>query len=98
MKGLQHQIASGETHAGFGYRTEFCLASGILHRLLHRSLVRDFLLAHLGLGPQSAPAYRDPLLSTAKRLFFHWGHVWVVLSINVYCFGKTWALPVLLRL
>jgi SRSO17 transposase len=38
------------------------------------------------------------LLSTGKRPFFHWGHVWVVVSIAVPAFGKTWALPVLFRL
>jgi hypothetical protein len=42
--------------------------------------------------------HRDPLLSTGKRPFFHWGHLWVVMSIAVPAFGKTWALPVLLRL
>jgi hypothetical protein len=42
--------------------------------------------------------HRDPLLSTGKRPLFHWGHVWVVLSINVRAFDKTWALPVLFRL
>jgi hypothetical protein len=42
--------------------------------------------------------HRDPLLSTGKRPFFHWGHLWVVVSIAVPAFGKTWALPVLFRL
>jgi hypothetical protein len=42
--------------------------------------------------------HRDPLLSTKKLRFFQWGHLWVVLSLNVYFFGKTWALPVLFRL
>jgi hypothetical protein len=60
--------------------------------------VDDTLGRHTGKCIAAASMHRDPLLSTAKRLFFHWGHVWVVLSINVYCFGKIWALPVLLRL
>jgi len=60
--------------------------------------VDDTLGRHTGKCIAAASMHRDPLLSTAKRLFFHWGHVWVVLSINVYCFGKTWALPVLLPL
>jgi len=42
--------------------------------------------------------HRDPLLSTGRRLFFHWGHVWVVLAIEVTLFDKSWALPVLFRL
>jgi len=42
--------------------------------------------------------HRDPLLSTGRRPFFHWGHVWVVLSIEVTVFDKSWALQVLFRL
>jgi hypothetical protein len=42
--------------------------------------------------------HRDPLLSTARRPTFHWGHVWVVMSVHVELFGKGWALPVLARL
>jgi hypothetical protein len=37
-------------------------------------------------------------LSTARRLFFHWGQVWVVVAIVVELFGKNWALPVMFRL
>jgi hypothetical protein len=60
--------------------------------------VDDTLGRHTGKCIAAASMHRDPLLSTGKRPFFHWGHVWVVLSINVYCFGKTWALPVFFRL
>jgi hypothetical protein len=60
--------------------------------------VDDTLGRHTGKCIAAASMHRDPLLSTAKRLCFHRGHVWVVLSINVYCFGKTWMLPVRLRL
>lgn len=42
--------------------------------------------------------HRDPLLTVGRRPFFHWGHVWVVLAIEVTLFDKSWALPVLFRL
>lgn len=60
--------------------------------------VDDTLGRHTGKAISAASMHRDPLLSTGRRLFFHWGHVWVVLSINLPVFGKTWALPVLFRL
>jgi len=60
--------------------------------------VDDTLGRHTGKEIAAASMHRDPLLSTGRRLFFHWGHIWVVLSINVPMFGKTWALPVLFRL
>ena len=60
--------------------------------------IDDTLGRHTGKKIAAASMHRDPLLSTGKRPFFHWGHVWVVLSINVYAFDKTWALPVLVRL
>jgi hypothetical protein len=58
----------------------------------------DTLNRHTGKRIAAAAMHRDPLLSTATRVLFHWGHVWVVLSLNVQAFGKTWALPVLFRL
>lgn len=61
-------------------------------------LVDDTLGRHTGKRIAAASMHRDPLLSTARRLFFHWGHVWVVLAIGVELFGKQWALPVLFRL
>jgi len=60
--------------------------------------IDDTLGRHTGKKIAAASMHRDPLLSTGKRPFFHWGHVWVVLSINIHAFGKTWALPVLVRL
>ena len=60
--------------------------------------VDDTLGRHTGKKIAGASMHRDPLLSTGKRPLFHWGHVWVVLSINVCAFGKVWALPVLFRL
>ena len=47
------------------------------------------------LGPR---CNRDPLLTVGRRLFFHWGDVWVVLAIEVTLFEKSWALPILFRL
>jgi len=53
---------------------------------------------HTGKRIAAASMHRDPLLSTNRRMFFHWGHVWVVLAIEVTLFDKSWALPVLFRL
>ena len=58
----------------------------------------DTLGRHTGPKIAGASMHRDPLLSTATRKFFHWGHVWVVLGITIQAFGKTWCLPVLFRL
>jgi len=58
----------------------------------------DTLGRHTGKKIAGASMHRDPLLSTGRRPFFHWGHLWVVVSIAVPAFGKTWALPVLFRL
>lgn len=74
----------------------------ILSTLVPRGVVRliidDTLGRHTGKRIAGASMHRDPLLSTAKRPMFHWGHVWVVLSVQVHLFGKSWALPVLARL
>lgn len=63
-----------------------------------RLIVDDTLGRHTGKRIAGASMHRDPLLSTARRLFFHWGHVWVVVAIEVELFGKNWALPVMFRL
>jgi len=60
--------------------------------------IDDTLGRHTGKKIAGASMHRDPLLSTGRRPFFHWGHLWVVVSIAVPAFGKTWALPVLFRL
>ena len=60
--------------------------------------IDDTLGRHTGKKIAGASMHRDPLLSTAQRVLFHWGHVWVVLGINICAFGKVWCLPVLLRL
>jgi SRSO17 transposase len=62
------------------------------------AVVDDTLGRHTGKKIAGAAMHRDPLLSTATRVLFHWGHVWVVLGVNVKAFGKTWCLPILLRL
>jgi len=63
-----------------------------------RLIVDDTLGRHTGKRIAAASMHRDPLLSTGRMPFFHWGHVWVVLSIEVTLFDKSWALPVLFRL
>lgn len=60
--------------------------------------VDDTLGRHTGKRIAAASMHRDPLLSTAARPAFHWGHIWVVVSIAVPAYGKVWALPVLFRL
>jgi len=44
--------------------------------------------------------HRDPLLSTGKKPFFHFGHQWVVLSVVLAfpSWAKVFSLPVLVRL
>lgn len=63
-----------------------------------RLIVDDTLGRHTGKRIAAASMHRDPLQSTKRRLSFHWGHVWVVLAIEVTLFEKSWALPVLFRL
>lgn len=63
-----------------------------------RLVVDDTLGRHTGKRIAAASMHRDPLLSTGRLPFFHWGHVWVVLAIEVQLFDKSWALPILFRL
>lgn len=74
----------------------------IISQLIPRGVVvlvvDDTLGRHTGKRIAAASMHRDPLLSTGKRPMFHWGHVWVVLSIQIDLFDKSWALPVLFRL
>lgn len=59
----------------------------------------DTLARHTGKHISSAGMHRDPLLSTANKPFFHFGHKWVVLAIVVTMpWGKRLSLPVLARL
>lgn len=60
--------------------------------------VDDTLGRHTGKHIAAASMHRDPLLSTAARPYFHWGHVWVVVGITLHAFGKSWCLPVVFRL
>jgi len=63
-----------------------------------RLIVDDTLGRHTGKRIAGASMHRDPLLSTGTRALFHWGHVWVVVAIEVELFERRWALPVLCRL
>ena len=78
------------------------LADLVIDKLLPHGVIRlvvdDTLGRHTGKRIAAASMHRDPLLSTGRRPFLHWGHVWVVLSIEVELFSKSWALPVLFRL
>jgi len=80
----------------------FTLAELIIEHLVPTGVIRlvvdDTLGRHTGKQIAAASMHRDPLLSTARRASFSWGHVWVVLSIQVVLFDKDWALPVLFRL
>jgi hypothetical protein len=60
----------------------------------------DTLGRHTGKEIRGASMHHDPILSTRARAVFHWGHVWVVLSIavRVPAWNKTFALPILARL
>ena len=62
--------------------------------------VDDTLARHTGKGISSAGMHRAPLLSTATRVAYHFGHVWVVLAVVVRVAprNKSFALPVLVRL
>jgi hypothetical protein len=60
----------------------------------------DTLSRHTCKHISSAGMHRDPLLSTATKVAYHFGHVWVVLAvvIRVGKWDKTFALPVAVRL
>lgn len=59
----------------------------------------DTLARHTGKRIAGAGMHRDPLLSTGRRPFFHFGHNWVVLAVAVTLpWGKTYSLPFLVRL
>jgi hypothetical protein len=60
----------------------------------------DTLGRHTGKHIKAASMHHDPLLSTRVKPVFHWGHVWVVLTvvIRVPRWDKKFALPVLMRL
>jgi hypothetical protein len=59
----------------------------------------DTLARHTGKHIASAGMHRDPLLSTGKKPFFHFGHNWVVIAVAVTLpWGKTFSLPCLVQL
>ncbi len=63
--------------------------------------VDDTLNRKTGRHIWAAGMHHDPLLSTARRAFFSFGHNFVVLSIQVrfpFAPHKVWSLPILIRL
>ena len=60
----------------------------------------DTLARHTGKRIESASMHRDALLSTGAKPFFHFGHVWVVMTVilTVPRWNKTFALPIGMRL
>lgn len=62
--------------------------------------VDDTLARHTGKHIEGAAMHHDPLLSSANKPFFHFGHQWVVLAVVVPLprWGKVFSLPVLVRL
>lgn len=63
--------------------------------------VDDTLNRKTGRHIWAAGMHHDPLLSTARRAFFSFGHNFVVLSIQVrfpFAPRKVWSLPLLIRL
>jgi hypothetical protein len=59
----------------------------------------DTLARHTGKHIASAGMHRDPLLSTGRKPYFHFGHKWVVLAVVMTMpWGKRLSLPVLVRL
>ncbi len=63
--------------------------------------VDDTLNRKTGRHIWAAAMHHDPLLSTARRVFFSFGHNFVVLSVQVrfpFAPHKVWSLPILIRL
>ena len=60
----------------------------------------DTLARHTGKRIESASMHRDALLSTGAKPFFHFGHIWVVMTVvlTVARWNKTFALPISMRL
>jgi len=61
-------------------------------------IVDDTLARHTGKHIAAGCMHRDPLLSTATKPMFHFGHNWVILALAIRFRGKVFALPVLVRL
>jgi len=63
--------------------------------------VDDTLNRKTGKRIWAAGMHHDPLLSTARRAVFSFGHNWVVLSVQLrlpFAPDKAWSLPILMRL
>ena len=85
-------------------RIGLCLLGLVLALVPHDEVVilpvDDTLGRHTGKHIRAAGMHHDPLLSTRVKPVFHWGHIWVVLSvvIRVPVWDRSFALPVLARL
>lgn len=62
--------------------------------------IDDSLARHTGKHIASAGMHRDPLLSTGRQNYWHFGHNWVVVSVVIHVerWNKRFSLPVLARL
>lgn len=62
--------------------------------------VDDTLARHTGKHIASAGMHHDPLLSSAHKPFWHFGHNWVVVAVVLHFprWNKSFSLPVLFRL
>jgi hypothetical protein len=83
-------------HVLFGLALAWLPADGPLLLLLDDTLARK-----QGKGISLATMHHDPLLSTARKPFFSFGHVWVVLALWVPLpmgGSRGFALPLLFRL
>jgi hypothetical protein len=77
------------------------LVLGLLPKTARVTLtIDDTLGRHTGKHISSAGMHYDPLLSSAGRPLWHFGHRWVVLAVVVEFprWGKSFSLPVLVRL
>jgi len=107
-------VVGGKHHTSFHrfFRCAHWAADQVGEKVLHLLLklvdpgaalvvaVDDTLARHTGKRISSAGMHRDPLLSTATKVFFHFGHVWVVLAlvVEVKRWNKRFALPIFVRL
>jgi hypothetical protein len=80
----------------FGLALQWLPAAGPLYLLGDDTLTRRH-----GKGVSLAAMHHDPLLSSGRKPFFSFGHVWVVLAVWVPLpmgQGRGFALPILVRL
>lgn len=65
-----------------------------------RAIVDDSLTRSVGNDIAGASIHQDPVRSTKKHKAYHWGHVWVILSIEVPVplTSRRFALPIMARM